>query len=164
MIARRFLLAAALAFAGFGCASAAGPVNTGLRVEPLEIVTAAGSVHRFQVEIADTDDAREIGLMNRHTLAPDRGMLFEFDMTGRQSFWMKDTLIPLDIIFIAPDGKIDSIAANARPLSLDAVMSKHGANGVLEIQGGLAKRLGVKPGDMVKHPFFVVAPAPKWRG
>jgi uncharacterized membrane protein (UPF0127 family) len=162
MIARRLLLAAALAFAGFGCASAAGPVNTGLRVEPLEIVTAKGGVHHFQVEIAETDDAREIGLMNRHTLAPDRGMLFEFDMVGRQSFWMKDTLIPLDIIFIAPDGKIDSIAANARPLSLDPVMSKHGANGVLEIEGGLARKLGVKPGDKIKHPFFKDPPPPRW--
>jgi uncharacterized membrane protein (UPF0127 family) len=158
------MLAAALAIAGFGCASAAGPVNTGLRVEPLEIVTASGEVHQFQVEIAATDDAREIGLMNRRTLAPDHGMLFEFDMVGRQSFWMKDTLIPLDIIFIAPGGKIDSVAANAKPLSLDPVMSKHGVNGVLEIQGGLAKKLGVRPGDTVKHPFFVVHPPAGWKG
>ena len=164
MIARRLLLAAVLAFAGFSCASAAGPVNTGLRVEPLEIVTAKGATHRFEVEIADTDDTREIGLMNRRALAPDRGMLFEFDMVGRQSFWMKDTLIPLDIIFIAPDGKIDSIAANARPLSLDPVMSKHGANGVLEINGGLARKLGVKPGDTIKHPFFKDPPPPRWPG
>jgi uncharacterized membrane protein (UPF0127 family) len=164
MIVRRFLLAVALAFGIFGCATAAGPVNTGLRVEPLEIVTAAGASHHFMVEIADTDDTREIGLMNRHTLEADRGMLFEFDMVGRQSFWMKNTLIPLDIIFVAPDGRIDSIGPNAKPLSLDAVMSKHGANGVLEIQGGLAAKLGVKPGDKIMHPFFVPPQPPRWPG
>jgi uncharacterized protein len=162
MIARRLLLAAALASGMAGCAHAEGPVNTGLRVEPLEVVTASGAT-RFQVEIADTDDTREIGLMNRQGLAPDRGMLFQFDMVSRLSFWMKNTLIPLDIIFITPDGRIDSIAENAKPLSLKSVMSEHGANAVLEIAGGRARQIGARKGDLVRHPFFRPAkPEPKW--
>ena len=152
MFARRFFLAAALAFAA-GCANAETMLNTGLRVEPLKVETARGPV-QFMVEIADTSDTREIGLMNRPTLAPDRGMLFEFDWPGPQSFWMKNTLIPLDIIFITPDGRIDRIAENAKPLSLDSVATTTHVNAVLEIAGGRARQLGMKPGDLVRHPFF----------
>lgn len=162
MLARRFLLACALAFA-VGCAPSYGAkadtlVNTGLAVEPLEVVTAKG-VARFQVEIADNSDTREIGLMNRSALAPDRGMLFEFEWPGPQSFWMKDTLIPLDIIFIKPDGRIDRIAENARPLSLASVATSTHVNGVLEIAGGRARQLGIRPGDQVRHAFFKTASA-----
>jgi len=152
MFARRFFLAAALALAA-GCAQAETMVNTGLRVEPLEVVTDKGPV-RFMVEIADNSDTREIGLMNRSALAPDRGMLFQFDWPGPQSFWMKNTLIPLDIIFIKPDGRIDRIAEKAKPLSLDSVATSTHVNGVLEIAGGRARQLGIKPGDLVRHPFF----------
>ncbi len=153
MFARRFFLAAALALLSAGCANAQTMVNTGLRVEPLEVVTDRGVV-RFQVEIADNSDTREIGMMNRSAVAPDRGMLFQFDRPGPQSFWMKDTLIPLDIIFIKPDGRIDRIAENAQPLSLDSVATTTHVNGVLEIAGGRARQLGIKPGDLVRHPFF----------
>jgi uncharacterized protein len=153
MFARRFFLAAALALLSAGCANAESMINRGLRVEPLEVVTDKGPV-RFMVEIADTSDTREIGMMNRSALAPDRGMLFEFDFAGPQSFWMKDTLIPLDIIFIKPDGRIDRIAENAKPLSLDSVATRTWVNGVLEIRGGRARQLGIKPGDLVRHPFF----------
>ena len=158
MLARRFFLAAALALAA-GCAQAqsqAQPepmLNTGLRVEPLEVVTDKGPV-KFMVEIADNSDTREIGMMNRSALAPDRGMLFQFDFAGPQSFWMKDTLIPLDIIFIKPDGRIDRIAENAKPLTLDSVATSTHVNGVLEIAGGRARQVGIKPGDLVRHPFF----------
>jgi uncharacterized membrane protein (UPF0127 family) len=152
MFPRRFFLAAILALAA-GCANAETMINTGLAVEPLDVVTAKGVAH-FQVEIADNSDTREIGLMNRPSIAPDRGMLFEFDWPGPQSFWMKDTLIPLDIIFIKPDGRIDRIAENTKPLSLDSVASTAHVNGVLEIGGGRARQLGIKPGDLVRHPFF----------
>jgi len=158
MFARRFFLAAVLALAA-GCAQAqpqAQPepmLNTGLRVEPLEVVTDRGPV-RFMVEIADNSDTREIGMMNRSSVAPDRGMLFEFDWPGPQSFWMKNTLIPLDIIFIKPDGRIDRIAEKAKPLSLDSVATSTHVNGVLEIAGGRARPLGIQPGDLVRHPFF----------
>jgi uncharacterized membrane protein (UPF0127 family) len=152
MLARRLFLAAALALAA-GCAQAQTMVNTGLRVEPLEVVTDRGPI-QFMVEIADNSDTREIGMMNRSALAPDRGMLFQFDFAGPQSFWMKDTLIPLDIIFIKPDGRIDRIAENAKPLSLDSVATSTWVNGVLEIAGGRARQLGIKSGDLVRHPFF----------
>jgi uncharacterized protein len=122
-------------------------------LESVDIVTRRGVKH-FKVEIADSDAAREYGLMFRKSLAPDHGMLFEFDRADRQAFWMKNVLIPLDIIYIGTDGRIVSIAANARPLDQTPLYSKGPAIGVLEIEGGLAAKLGVRPGDEVRHPFF----------
>jgi uncharacterized membrane protein (UPF0127 family) len=92
--------------------------------------------------------------MFRRALAADRGMLFEFDRPDVQSFWMKNTLIPLDIIYIGADGRIVSIARNARPLDETPLYSSGPAQGVLEIEGGLSAKLGIEPGDKVEHPFF----------
>ena len=122
-------------------------------LESVDIVTRHGVKH-FKVEIADNDAAREYGLMFRKSLAPDHGMLFEFDRPDRQAFWMKNVLIPLDIIYIGTDGRIVSIAADARPLDETPLYSKGPAIGVLEIEGGLAAKLGIRPGDEVRHPFF----------
>src|SRR5262249_8408207 len=122
-------------------------------LEPVEIVTRHG-VRRFKVEIADNEPSREYGLMFRKNLAPDRGMLFEFDRPDRQAFWMKNTLIPLDIIYIGTDGRIVSIAADARPMDRTPLYSKGPAIGVLEIGGGLAAKLGIRAGDQVRHSFF----------
>ena len=122
-------------------------------LEPLEVVTASGPV-RFQVEIADTDPERQYGLMCRTAIAPDRGMLFEFEAAHPQAFWMHNTLIPLDIIFIAADGKVVSIGRNARPLDDSPVPSGAPAIGVLELAGGRAAEIGLLPGDQVRHPFF----------
>lgn len=122
-------------------------------LEPVDIVTRHGVKH-FKVEIADNEASREYGLMYRKSLAPDRGMLFEFDRADIQSFWMKNTLIPLDIIYIGTDGRIVSIAAAAHPLDPTPLSSKGPAIGVLEIEGGLAAKLGIRPGDQVRHPFF----------
>jgi uncharacterized membrane protein (UPF0127 family) len=122
-------------------------------LEPVDIVTRHG-VRRFKVEVADNEASREYGLMYRKSLAPDRGMLFEFDRPDIQSFWMKNNLIPLDILYIAADGKIISIAADARPQDRTPLSSRGPALGVLEIQGGLAAKLGIRPGDAVRHPFF----------
>ena len=83
---------------------------------PLEIATSSGQ-HAFQVEIAANDASRERGLMDRRYMAPDHGMLFEFDRDEPVSFWMKNTYIPLDMIFIAPSGVVTRIVANAEPLS-----------------------------------------------
>lgn len=121
--------------------------------ERVEIVTSKG-VRSFSVEIADTDASRELGLMFRRHLAPDRGMLFEFDRPDVQSFWMKNTLIPLDIIYIGADGRIVSIARDARPLDETPLYSTGPAKGVLEIEGGLSAKLDIEPGDKVEHPFF----------
>jgi uncharacterized protein len=124
-------------------------------LESVDIVTRRGVKH-FKVEIADNDAARQYGLMFRKSLAPDHGMLFEFNRPDRLAFWMKNVLIPLDIIYIGTNGRIVSIAADARPLDETHLYSKGPAIGVLEIEGGLAAKLGVRPGDEVRHPFFHV--------
>lgn len=153
------VMAAAVGLAGCGMARAQAPqANAPGRAAPsqterLEIVTAHGPV-RFNVEIADDDAERERGLMFRKSLSDNHGMLFEFEQSAEQHFWMQNTLIPLDMIFIAPDGHIVSISKMAKPLSQDNESSTGPAIGVLEIRGGLADQDGIKPGDMVRHRFF----------
>ena len=90
-----------------------------------------------------------MGLMHRQSLAPDRGMIFPYDPPRPASFWMKNTLIPLDLIFVRSDGTIGSIAANAVPLSLDPIPSGEPVAAVLEIAGGRSAELGIGPGDKV---------------
>jgi uncharacterized protein len=133
--------------AGFGAQGRAGGL------QPLQIVTASGT-HEFQVEIADDDATRERGLMNRRYMAPDRGMLFEFDREAPVSFWMKNTYIPLDMIFISPSGVVTNIVANAEPLSERIIPSGPPCAAVLELNGGAAAAIGLKVGDKVSHPFF----------
>lgn len=146
--ATRILLAAlavAALFAGQACAQK-------LRVERLDIVTTAG-VHHFKVEVADTVATRERGLMFRKSLAADRGMLFDFKFKTVQpvSFWMKDTLIPLDMVFIGADGRIVSIARNATPLSETPIASAGPVRDVLELRGGRAAEIEAAPGDRVRE-------------
>jgi uncharacterized membrane protein (UPF0127 family) len=119
----------------------------------LTIATANG-VHTFQVEIAVDEASREKGLMNRRYMPADRGMLFEFEREAPVAFWMKNTYIPLDIIFIGRDGAVKRIAANAEPLSEAIIPSGEPAIAVLELNGGVAARIGLKPGDKIGHPFF----------
>ena len=123
--------------------------ESGLQQVPLSIRSATG-VHRFTVEVARTPQEQAAGLMHRQSLAPDRGMLFPYDPPQPASFWMKNTLIPLDIIFIRADGTIARIAANTVPLSLDPVPSLEPVAAVLEIAGGRAAELGIAPGDRVE--------------
>lgn len=112
-------------------------------------ITSGQRVHRFTVEIARTQEEQATGLMNRSELAPDRGMIFPFDPPRDASFWMKNTLIPLDMIFVRTDGSIANIAANTVPLSLEPVPSEGSVGAVLELAGGRAAELGIKPGDKV---------------
>ena len=130
----------------------------GLRTEPLAIVTLHG-VRNFTVEIADTEATREQGLMFRKHLAADRGMLFDFKTPQPVAFWMKNTLIPLDMLFIAPDGRVVSIARNAAPMSEAQIPSAGDVLGVLEIRGGRAAEIGVEPGDQVRERIFHTSPA-----
>ncbi|PLR21904.1 hypothetical protein SGCZBJ_20250 [Caulobacter zeae] len=146
--ALRLLAGAVPALGVSGVALAAGP-----RLEPLELVTGRGVV-RFQVEIAATEAEQRKGLMLRKSLAPDRGMLFIYRKPQRAAFWMKNTLIPLDILYIGPDGKILSMVRNARPLDETPLPSGGPVLGVLEIAGGRAGQLGVLPGDRVRHRIF----------
>ncbi|NWG45970.1 MAG: DUF192 domain-containing protein [Alphaproteobacteria bacterium] len=127
--------------------------------EPLVLLTATGA-HCLSVEVADTPETRSRGLMWRRSLVPDRGMLFEFEAERPLSFWMKNTYIPLDIVFIAADGRVVHIARATVPHSLEPIPSGAPAAGVLEVSAGTADRLGLAPGDRVDHPFFAPAPAP----
>ena len=133
-------------------ALAAAP-SRGDGLEKLEIATASGS-HAFQVEIAKDDASRERGLMDRRYLAPDRGMLFEFDREAPVSFWMKNTYIPLDMVFISRAGVVTHIVAKAEPLSERVIPSGGPCAAVLELNGGTAAAMGLKVGDKVRHPFF----------
>lgn len=122
--------------------------------ESVKVVTASGKSHVFKVEIADDEPEREQGLMNRESLARDTGMLFQFEDMAVRSFWMRNTLIPLDILYLDDKGRIVSIARNAKPLDETPLSSIIPAKGVLEINGGQAAELGIMPGDTVRHPFF----------
>ncbi len=123
-------------------------------VDKLVIVSKDGTKHNFEVEIAATNVDREVGLMFRDHMAPDHGMLFEMEQTAPTSFWMKNTLIPLDMLFIAPDGTIKTIHENAVPKSLTGISSEVPVSGVLELNGGRAKTLGIAVGDKVVHSYF----------
>lgn len=120
----------------------------GLEQVPLTVRSASGT-HHFTVEVARTPEEQATGLMHRQSLAPDRGMLFPYDPPQPASFWMKNTLIPLDIIFIRADGTIARIAADTVPLSLEPVPSLEPVAAVLEIAGGRSAELGIRPGDTV---------------
>jgi len=117
-------------------------------------IEAASGRHEFTVELAVSPEQKSRGLMFRERMAPDAGMLFDFGTSQPVSFWMKNTLIPLDMIFITADGRIRNIAAETRPLSLEPVFSDGRVLGVLELNAGTAERLGIKPGDRVVHPIF----------
>jgi uncharacterized membrane protein (UPF0127 family) len=121
--------------------------------EALTIVSGNGK-HAFQVEVAKNDADRAQGLMYRRNMAPDHGMLFDFARVQPISMWMQNTYIPLDMLFIRPDGTIARIAENAEPLSTRTIPSGEPVLAVLEVNGGTAARLGVKPGDRVEHPLF----------
>ncbi len=121
--------------------------------EPLTIVTRGGR-HPFSVEVARNDIDRAQGLMYRRSLAPDRGMLFDFGRTEPLSMWMKNTYIPLDMLFIRPDGTIARVAENAEPLSTRVISSGEPVSAVLEVPGGTAARLGIIAGDRIEHPLF----------
>jgi uncharacterized protein len=122
-------------------------------LEALQIATATGT-HEFQVEIARDEASRARGLMDRRFMPADHGMLFEFDREAPEAFWMKDTYIPLDMIFISRAGVVTNIVANAEPLSERAIPSGPPCMAVLELNGGAAATIGLKVGDRVRHPFF----------
>jgi uncharacterized membrane protein (UPF0127 family) len=123
------------------------------KLESLEIVTASGVVP-FSVEVMRTDEELQKGLMFRKELPEGRGMLFDFRPERPVAMWMKNTLIPLDMIFIQGDGRILRIAENAEVESEKIIPSGGPVRGVLEVIAGTAKKLGIKPGDRVAHPLF----------
>ena len=134
------------------CAVAASSARAA-SVQPLEIVTKNG-VQVFSVEMATTEQEKETGLMYRKELPDGRGMLFDFSPEQQISMWMKNTYIPLDMIFIRADGRILRIAENTEPQSTRIIPSGGLAKGVLEVIAGTAKKYGIQPGDRVAHPLF----------
>jgi uncharacterized membrane protein (UPF0127 family) len=144
---------AALAVVVIVALGAAGGAARSDGPEALRIVTATGA-HDFQVEIARDEASRARGLMDRRFMPADHGMLFEFDSEEPEAFWMKNTYIPLDMIFISRTGIVTNIVANAEPLSERAIPSGPPCTAVLELNGGAAARIGLKVGDKVRHPFF----------
>jgi len=122
-------------------------------LQPLEIVTRSG-VKMFSVEIAQTDEEREKGLMYRKELADGRGMLFDFSPVQTVSMWMKNTFISLDMIFIGADGRVIRIAENTEPQSTRIISSGGPAKAVLEVIAGTARKQGIAPGDQVVHPLL----------
>lgn len=117
-------------------------------------IDTAGGPRKFSVEMALTPAQQEQGLMFRRTLAADAGMLFDFVDTAPRGFWMKNTLLPLDMLFIAADGRIADIHERAVPLSETVILSSVPVRAVLELNGGTVARLGIKDGDVVHHTIF----------
>ncbi|HWA92519.1 MAG TPA: DUF192 domain-containing protein [Rhizomicrobium sp.] len=143
---RTALLSLALSL-GLAAPAAALPVAT-------ISVDAAKGPATFKVELAGDAASQEKGLMFRKTMAANAGMLFDFHKTVMTTFWMKNTILPLDLIFIRADGTISSIAGNAVPYSEAPIPSSEPIRAVLEINGGLSKSLGIEPGNKVHAAIF----------
>lgn len=140
---------------GLVAALPAGAQSQGLfPISKLSIATADGRTLSFDVEVAQDDRQRMTGLMHRRRMAADAGMLFDFKEDQPVGMWMKNTYIPLDMLFIAADGRVVGIAQRTVPHSLETIMSPGKVRGVLELNGGTAERLGIKVGDRVRHPIF----------
>jgi uncharacterized protein len=122
--------------------------ESGLAQVPLTITTATGT-HNFVVEVARTPQEQAQGLMYRKSVAADRGMIFPYNPPQQVAFWMKNTLVPLDMVFIGPGGKVVRVVSNAKPLSLEPIPSIDPVSAVLELAGGRAVEIGIKPGDRV---------------
>ncbi len=142
-------LFALVLFIGPGCRAEDHNAAIAPAMESVIVKKADGTEHTFMAELADTLQSRTIGLMFRKSMPEDSGMLFVFDKEEPRSFWMKNTLIPLDMVFIRRDGVIDSIQANAIPYDERPVSSAGPAICVLEINGGRAAALGIKKGDVI---------------
>jgi uncharacterized membrane protein (UPF0127 family) len=123
------------------------------KTSELTIVTASGP-HKFTIELALTGPQKEQGLMFRHSLAPDAGMLFDFGAPINVTMWMKNTLIPLDMLFLDGGGRIVDVHERAVPQSLDMISAKGPSRYVIELNGGTAERLGIKPGDKAISPYI----------
>lgn len=110
--------------------------------------------HSFQIELANTDSSRSTGLMHRAEIAPDHGMLFDFKRDRIVTMWMRNTFIPLDMLFLSDEGEVMTIAENTVPHSEKTVSSRVRVRSVLEVAAGTIQRLDIKTGDRVKHAMF----------
>ena len=142
-----------MALIGCWALLAALPTARAAGQDTIEIVTRTG-VHAFSVELATNAAERAVGLMNRKELPEGRGMLFDFHDDQPVQFWMHNTYIPLDMIFIAGDGRVVRVAENAKPMSDDLIPSGRPVRAVLEVIGGTARKFGIAPGDRITGAFF----------
>jgi len=131
-----------------------------LPVDPAPLIAVTGQgERRFSIEVADDPSERQAGLMFRKDMADDHGMLFVFDATQPVGFWMRNTVMPLDLVFIGQDGRIKAIR-HGEPFS-DAVISPgEPVRFVLELKAGTATRQDIVEGDLMKHPIIATAPVP----
>jgi uncharacterized protein len=134
-----------------GCEAGATKGTSAAGLEQVMLCVKSGArTHAFVTEVARTSAEQAKGMMFRTEMPDNTAMLFPFPQPKQASFWMKNTVIPLDIIFVRPNGTIESIAENAVPYSLESVLSGEPVGAVLEIRGGLAAELGIQPGDRVE--------------
>jgi uncharacterized membrane protein (UPF0127 family) len=153
MITRRAVLAGlGPALTGISRLSAGAELQQ-FPTSELTIVSATGR-HRFKVEIAETPAQMTQGLMFRRSLPPDNGMLFDYKEPTAATMWMRNTLIPLDMLFVDAQGRIVNIHQRAVPESDDVIAAARPVRAVIELNGGTAARLGIEPGDHVIHPIF----------
>src|ERR1700674_3518170 len=151
MLARRYLVLLPLLLAAWANVALAQLAQ--YPTAPLTILTAGGP-RKFTVELATTPAQMEQGLMFRRSLAPDAGMLFDYQAPSMAMMWMKNTLIPLDMLFVDAEGRIVNIHERAVPGSLDTIAAAAPARAVIELNGGTASRLGIRSGDRVVFPIF----------
>jgi uncharacterized membrane protein (UPF0127 family) len=135
-----------------------GAAEAACRPDTVELRGPWGQA-RFAVELADDPAERARGLMFRESLPQSSGMLFVYEAPQRATFWMKNTLIPLDMVFLDPSGRVLGVHAMARPGDETIIDGGPGVLGVLEINGGLAARLGIAEGSELRHPAFAAGPA-----
>jgi uncharacterized membrane protein (UPF0127 family) len=151
-ISRRTLLPMLVSLAGMSRFSVGADLQQ-FPTSELTIISATGP-HRFKVELAETPAQMTQGLMFRTSLAPDAGMLFDYKQPTAATMWMRNTLIPLDMLFVDAGGRIVNIHQRAVPQSLDVIAAAAPVRAVIELNGGTASRLGIEPGDQVVHPIF----------
>jgi uncharacterized membrane protein (UPF0127 family) len=137
----------------------AAPATAACRADQVELRLPSGGTARFAVEVADDGAERAQGLMFRERMATSAGMLFVYERPQHASFWMKNTLIPLDMIFADPQGRVTRVHANAIPGDTTPIDGGDGVQLVLEINGGLAARMGIVPGTDLRHPAIVQSDA-----
>ena len=134
-------------------AARARQAEGGIRLEPLTI-DSGGRRHNFRIELARTDADRARGLMFRQSMPADQGMLFDFERDQMVSMWMRNTFIPLDMLFIFADGRIHRIEHRTEVESERTISSGVPVRAVLDLNAGTAERLGIRPGDRIVHPMF----------
>lgn len=137
---------------GMACAASAAQAAPHFASEMLSVTSTSGKVHPFTVELATNDAQREYGLMFRTEMAADHGMLFDFETVQHVQMWMENTVLPLDMLFLDKSGMVTRIVENAVPYSKTIIDSGAPVKYVIELNGGIVRKLGLATGDKVHSP------------